>query len=90
MDDDIQFTEDLGLVVSGEMGLEIANPIYREIVPRVLTSTLEKQLRVVRLPTSPPTGGCSSIDSWTISAPSGLPTPSSSLNVSRTRKQRPS
>ncbi|MCP4589122.1 MAG: AAA family ATPase, partial [bacterium] len=34
MDDDIQFTEDLGLVVSGEMGLEIANPIYREIVPR--------------------------------------------------------
>ncbi len=50
MDDDIQFTEDLGLVVSGEMGLEIANPIYREIVPRVLTSTLEKQLRVVAAP----------------------------------------
>ncbi len=50
MDDDIQFTEDLGLVVSGEMGLEIANPIYREIIPRVLTSTLEKQLRVVVAP----------------------------------------
>ncbi len=50
MDDDIQLTEDLGLVVSGEMGLEIANPIYREIVPRVLTSILEKQLRVVRAP----------------------------------------
>jgi hypothetical protein len=50
MDDDIQFTEDLGLVVSGEMGLQIANPIYREIVPRVLTSTLEKQLRVTAAP----------------------------------------
>ncbi len=50
MDDDIQFTEDLGLVVSGEMGLEIANPIYREIVPRVLSSALEKQLRVVAAP----------------------------------------
>ncbi|MCP4662127.1 MAG: hypothetical protein GY856_42535 [bacterium] len=50
MDDDIQFTEDLGLVVSGEMGLEISNPIYREIVPRVLISTLEKQLRVTSAP----------------------------------------
>ncbi len=50
MDDDIQLTEDLGLVVSGDMGLEIANPIYREIVPRVLTSTLEKQLRVTAAP----------------------------------------
>ncbi len=50
MDDDIQLTEDLGLVVSGDMGLEIANPIYREIVPRVLTSTLEKQLRITAAP----------------------------------------
>ncbi len=56
MDDDIQFTEDLGLIVSSEMGLEIANPIYREIVPRVLTSTLEKQLRVVRAPYVAPDG----------------------------------
>ncbi len=56
MDDDIQLTEDLGLVVSGEMGMEIANPIYREIVPRVLTSTLEKQLRVVRAPYIAPDG----------------------------------
>ena len=29
---------------------EIANPIYREIIPRVLTSTLEKQLRVAAAP----------------------------------------
>jgi len=48
MDDDIQFTKDPGLIVSGEMGLEIANTIYHEIVPRVLTSTLEQQLRVMR------------------------------------------
>ncbi len=57
LDDDIQFTEDLGLVVSGEMGLEIANPIYREIVPRVLTSTLEKQLRVAAAPYIAADGG---------------------------------
>jgi len=40
-DDDIQFTKDLGLVAVGPRGLEIANPIYREIVPRALTSATE-------------------------------------------------
>ncbi len=35
--DDVQFVKDLGLVRSGRQGLEIANPIYREIVPRTLT-----------------------------------------------------
>ncbi len=30
-----------GLVTSGRQGLEIANPIYREIVSRVLTEVME-------------------------------------------------
>ena len=42
LDDDYQFVEDLGLVAMGEGGLEIANPIYREIVPRALTSVVER------------------------------------------------
>lgn len=38
--DDIQFLLDLGLcVISPEGGMTIANPIYREILPRVLTVT---------------------------------------------------
>lgn len=32
--DDIDYVTDLGLVRRGRQGLEIANPIYREIVPR--------------------------------------------------------
>ena len=39
--DDFQFVKDLGLVTMGESGLEIANPIYREIIPRALTSAAE-------------------------------------------------
>ncbi len=35
--DDRQYLIDLGLVRSGSQGLEIANPIYREIIPRELT-----------------------------------------------------
>jgi len=46
LDDDIQLTVDLGLVAAGPQGLEIANPIYREIVPRALTSILEHSLPV--------------------------------------------
>ena len=41
LDDDYRFVADLGLVTLGENGLEIANPIYREIVPRALTSVAE-------------------------------------------------
>ena len=41
LDDDLQFVKDLGLVSVGEGGLEIANPIYREIVPRALTAAAE-------------------------------------------------
>jgi hypothetical protein len=46
LDDDIQLTVDLGLVAVSPQGLEIANPIYREIVPRALTSVLEHSLPV--------------------------------------------
>jgi hypothetical protein len=34
--DDIQYVIDLGLVNRGAMGLQIANPIYREVIPREL------------------------------------------------------
>lgn len=47
LDDDLRFARDLGLVVSGPQGLAIANPIYREVIPRALTEVLEE------LPTLP-------------------------------------
>ncbi|MEE8526422.1 MAG: ATP-binding protein, partial [Thermoanaerobaculia bacterium] len=47
-DDDIQFVKDLGLVAPGGGMLEIANPIYREIIPRALTSATEAFLPVRR------------------------------------------
>jgi hypothetical protein len=43
--DDIQFVIDLGLCkMSSQGGLTIANPIYREILPRVLTFTASASL----------------------------------------------
>jgi hypothetical protein len=48
LDDDIQFVKDLGLVAPGPGGLEIANPIYREIIPRALTAALQESLPVPR------------------------------------------
>ncbi len=39
---------DLGLVEKGAAGLEIANPIYREIVPRALTAITEDSLPIQR------------------------------------------
>jgi hypothetical protein len=47
-EDDIEFVKDLGLVVRGPRGLEIANPIYREVIPRALTSVTEDYLPVDR------------------------------------------
>ncbi len=47
--DDLQFVKDLGLVSSGRQGLEISNPIYREIVPRVLTEVMEESIALPRL-----------------------------------------
>jgi hypothetical protein len=47
-DDDIQFVKDLGLIASSPRGLAIANPIYREIIPRALTAATEEYLPVRR------------------------------------------
>ncbi len=44
LDDDLRFARDLGLVVSTPQGLAIANPIYREVIPRALASVLEQTL----------------------------------------------
>jgi len=37
-DDDLSYVLDLGLVTRGPEGLQIANPIYREVIPRQLTT----------------------------------------------------
>ncbi len=38
-DDDLRFVQDLGLVRVGSTGgLEVANPLYREVIPRVLSN----------------------------------------------------
>jgi hypothetical protein len=42
--DDIQYLLDLGLISTSEMGLEIANAIYREIIPRELTTITQYNL----------------------------------------------
>ena len=47
LDDDIQFVEDLGLVAHSA-GLEIANPIYREIIPRALTAVTQRSFPPIR------------------------------------------
>jgi hypothetical protein len=47
--DDIRFVLDLGLVRMGDMGgLEIANPIYREIIVRVLAYGSQASLPVIK------------------------------------------
>ncbi len=48
LDDDVRFSLDLGLVVATPQGLTIANPIYREVIPRALTSLLEQTLALPR------------------------------------------
>jgi len=48
LDDDVRFAIDLGLVVKAPQGLAIANPIYREVIPRALTSLLEQSLPLPR------------------------------------------
>ncbi len=42
---DIDWCEDLGLVRRSSAGLEIANPIYREVLPRELTSPAQLRIR---------------------------------------------
>jgi hypothetical protein len=46
LNEDKQYLIDLGLVRSGERGLEIANPIYREIIPRELTAYRQEMLGI--------------------------------------------
>lgn len=48
LNDDVQLVKDLGLAVSTPAGLSIANPIYREVIPRALTSLLEESIQVPR------------------------------------------
>jgi type II secretory pathway predicted ATPase ExeA len=48
LNDDVQFVKDLGLVTAGPAGLEVANPIYREVIPRALTWVLEQSLPVAQ------------------------------------------
>ncbi len=48
LNDDYAFVRDLGLVRPGPQGLEIANPIYREIVPRALTAIMELSMVLPR------------------------------------------
>lgn len=42
----MEFVRDLGLVATGPSGLAMANPIYREVVPRALTSVTELYLLI--------------------------------------------
>jgi hypothetical protein len=42
--DDFEYAVDLGLVVRGPDGPEIANPLYREVIGRVLTQSLQDNL----------------------------------------------
>ncbi|NJL27603.1 MAG: AAA family ATPase [Thermoanaerobaculia bacterium] len=46
--DDLQFCLDLGLVASAPTGLEIANPIYREVIPRALAWVVQDTLPLAR------------------------------------------
>jgi hypothetical protein len=48
LEDDLRFAIDLGLVASTPQGLTIANPIYREVIPRALTFLLEQTLPLPR------------------------------------------
>ncbi len=57
LDDDLRFTIDLGLVVTTPQGLEVANPIYREVIPRALSSLLEQTLPLPRPSYVAPDGG---------------------------------
>lgn len=54
--DDIRFVKDLGLIASGPAGLEIANPIYREVIPRALAWVTQETLPIPRAPFIAPDG----------------------------------
>jgi hypothetical protein len=45
--DDVDYVMDLGLVINSPHGLQIANPIYKEVIPRQLTWLNQTQLKSV-------------------------------------------
>ncbi|KAF5084539.1 hypothetical protein DSECCO2_79080 [anaerobic digester metagenome] len=51
-DDDLSYAIDLGLVTRGSDGLQIANPIYREVIPRQLTAITSYNLEAT-IPRAP-------------------------------------
>jgi hypothetical protein len=55
--DDLRFAQDLGLVTTTPQGIAIANPIYREVIPRALTFVLEQTLPLARPSYLAPDGG---------------------------------
>jgi type II secretory pathway predicted ATPase ExeA len=56
MSDDLEYTRDLGLIRRGPQGLEIANPMYREVLIRQLTATQELSLPQPTWPWRTPEG----------------------------------
>ena len=49
-EDDIQYALDLGLICNTSTGLQIANPIYKEIIPRYLTVITQYNLESSVIP----------------------------------------
>ncbi|MFZ1509852.1 MAG: AAA-like domain-containing protein [Anaerolineae bacterium] len=49
-EDDVQYTLDLGLVRRGPNGLEVANRIYAEVIPRELTVVQQIKLETIERP----------------------------------------
>lgn len=45
-DDDVQYVLDLGLIRRGPAGFEIANALYREVIPRQLTYLTQIELEI--------------------------------------------
>ena len=55
--DDFQYVRDTGLVVRGQDGVEIANPIYREVLARQLSLNIQENLPRPRWRWQRPDGG---------------------------------
>jgi hypothetical protein len=49
-EDDVLYVTDLGLVRRGPSGIEIANPVYREVIPRHLTAILQARVEPTHQP----------------------------------------
>ena len=73
-EDDRQFVVDLGLVRRTGGGLVIANPIYREVIPRVLAAGAPPRCRNPADLAHATTAGSTSTGCWRPSWPSGAST----------------